>query len=476
MNVKNLLAKRRVKFGVASTAFTALFLAVIVAVNLLTSLLVEKFPIKLDLTPEKIYDISQDTKDYLSSVGEEVTITILTPEAKFNSLILEMLKNYTKYNSNIKFEAIDLNANPKYAQKFGTTESVTTTSIVIESGRRYKVLSLYDLYQYNSDQTQVVGLKAEQKLTSAVMYVTDQQLPVMYLTSGHGEGAPTQFSSICEDNNYQVEEKSLMVDEIAEDVSLVVIYNPVKDFSDEEIEKLDKYIDRAGTNLLVFLSPEAPALPKLQAYLTEWGIGVNDDMVFEEKMYYSYPYYLVPQYGDSDILEDISAKSIAVMPVARSLNVLFEARNSFTTFTLLSSYDTAYSKAGTADDFSKMTDLTKQSGDATGPFVLAAGSEKMFSKDNTVKYSRLLVFGSAGFADDSVLQVSSFANTDILAQSVGWMRGNADMITISPTYFEDSAMTNTGAETVAMGVLFIIVIPLLLIAMGIFVWVRRKNL
>ena len=42
-------------------------IAILIAVNAFVTALTGKFPIKLDMTPNKIYSISDSTKDYLKS-------------------------------------------------------------------------------------------------------------------------------------------------------------------------------------------------------------------------------------------------------------------------------------------------------------------------------------------------------------------------------------------------------------------------
>ena len=56
--------KKKLKYGSVATVITVVFIAVIVFINLIAGILTERKGLKLDLTPEKYYDISQQTIDY----------------------------------------------------------------------------------------------------------------------------------------------------------------------------------------------------------------------------------------------------------------------------------------------------------------------------------------------------------------------------------------------------------------------------
>ena len=64
--------KKKLKYGSVATVITVVFIAVIVFINLIAGILTERKGLKLDLTPEKYYDISQQTIDYVSSIDKDV--------------------------------------------------------------------------------------------------------------------------------------------------------------------------------------------------------------------------------------------------------------------------------------------------------------------------------------------------------------------------------------------------------------------
>ena len=88
--------KKKLKYGSVATVITVVFIAVIVFINLIAGILTERKGLKLDLTPEKYYDISQQTIDYVSSIDKDVEIAVFDNESNYHSntyykMVLETL-------------------------------------------------------------------------------------------------------------------------------------------------------------------------------------------------------------------------------------------------------------------------------------------------------------------------------------------------------------------------------------------------
>ena len=53
---------KKFKHGAMATAFTCVFIAVVVLVNVVATILFDRFPITIDLTENKIYSVSEDAR------------------------------------------------------------------------------------------------------------------------------------------------------------------------------------------------------------------------------------------------------------------------------------------------------------------------------------------------------------------------------------------------------------------------------
>ena len=56
---------KKLKHGTMATVFTCVFVALLVLVNVVTTMLFDRYPITIDLTTNKIYSVSNDTEDYV---------------------------------------------------------------------------------------------------------------------------------------------------------------------------------------------------------------------------------------------------------------------------------------------------------------------------------------------------------------------------------------------------------------------------
>ncbi|MBQ8004144.1 MAG: hypothetical protein IJ299_03540, partial [Oscillospiraceae bacterium] len=72
---------RKFKYGSASTVYIALFVAIIIVVNIFSQFLTDRFSLKLDLTSTGEFSLSDDTKEMLSGIEDEINIYILSTQA-----------------------------------------------------------------------------------------------------------------------------------------------------------------------------------------------------------------------------------------------------------------------------------------------------------------------------------------------------------------------------------------------------------
>jgi hypothetical protein len=61
----NLAARKKLKYGGIATAITCIVTAAVIGVNVLVSRVVEKYPLKIDLTETGMYEISDESRNFL---------------------------------------------------------------------------------------------------------------------------------------------------------------------------------------------------------------------------------------------------------------------------------------------------------------------------------------------------------------------------------------------------------------------------
>lgn len=176
--------KRKFKYGFVATVITLVFIAVVIVVNLIVGILTDRKNLKLDLTENQLFEVSQDSIDYVKSIKKDVEIAVMKNESYFTTgstytkMVLETLEKYKNYSDHIKLDYYDIASNPDVVTKYSSSYNgeIKEGDIVVASGDRVKVMSVDDLFTFQSDyygNSSITGYKGEQELTSAIMSVTD---------------------------------------------------------------------------------------------------------------------------------------------------------------------------------------------------------------------------------------------------------------------------------------------------------------
>lgn len=472
-SIKRLFSTRGFKYGAASSTYALMFIAAVIVLNIIFSVLAQRLPLKIDLTPEKLYDITE-SRDYVKSVKDKINITILSNEATFEdnfgnegSATVELIKKYTVLNPNITLSFKDIYVNPQLKDQYKNVE-LTESSIVVESAKRYKVLDNNDLYVITTDNDgveSVQAFKGEQKITSAISYVTSDTVQGMLFTNNHEESGMTALEELAQDNSFDVAETDLQVSTIPDNTRVIAIYNPVRDFTPAEINILDSFADKGDVGFMVFLSAGSTRaqLPNLTEFLEEWNISPKDDLISDDTYYFGNSiYYLIPERGENAITSGIDADVKLIMPFAKSFDITSKSGSQFDTFSIIRSADSSTSSSifGT--------------GSTKGNFDIAAASSKGII--GTSLTSKMVVFGSFDIANSSLLSSNSFANSQVLINTFNFIRGDQDIVSILPKYYQDYTMTITSVESLFFGFIFVLLFPVALLITGLVVFLRRRHL
>ena len=164
---KNPFKNKKLKYGGLSILFTVIFIVAVVLVNIVITLLGERFMPVADLTDSGLYSIEQSTIDYLRAIDDEVTITVTSEEAAFTGTNTyyyqtnEILKKIAAENPKITLDYVDVVSNPGSIAEY--TETITSDEILVKSKttNRIKVLTYEDFLSitYNEQYLNYYGIK-----------------------------------------------------------------------------------------------------------------------------------------------------------------------------------------------------------------------------------------------------------------------------------------------------------------------------
>lgn len=484
---KPLYIKKRIKYGAISTIVTAIFIAVIIMLNIVTSMASTRFSLKADITPQKYFEVSDQTQDFLKNLNTEVEIVVLADESvlvttKYNKYLVEILYKYAKHSNKIKLKFINPQTNPDYISRYDDLYSgtINSGSIVVTSGERIKVLTGSDLIAFPDEYSSTPSsITAEQSLTSAVAFVSnDNPVIVTVMANSLTESGMNGLSSLLEKNGYIFETTDPATGTINENSKVVIVPAPTNDYTEAACQRLEEFLyndGEYGKNLVYFTSPDQKSTPNIDALLATWGISVDDGFVCE----YEYNYYTnspqtiisVVDYNDfSAELADYSRPFI--VPVPSPLVKLWDSNNNYTVTSLLSTTQNAYriTQEIVDDENFSIDNIEKEQ------FDLMLLSTRREIVDNTERSTNVLALSTPYCVASSILTASPYSNAEYLLAIFNNITGNTETgITIVPKDIEIYSISLSAAAARNLKWIMVIGIPVALLITGIVIWARRKN-
>ena len=453
--------------GGYSLAVTAIVLAICVAVNVLAGLLPTSAT-RYDISAAKLYSVTSSTKAVLTGLTDDVTIYWIVQAGQEDSVIENLLGKYESLSDHITVEVKNPDVYPTFAAQY-TDETVANNSLVVECGSRSRYIAYDDIYQQEVDYSTYsasYSFDGEGQISSAIDYVTREELPQVYRLTGHGEANLSEvFSDQLTKDNIEVTDLSLLTENgVPEDADCVLIYAPESDISEEEVTLLQDYVSGGG-KLLVLAGPTQDGiLHNLYSLLENYGITAVDGMVVEsDSQYYTfgYPYILMPDMASSDVTESLINEGYnAVMPISLGLTVSGSASG---VTALLTTSDTAFSKAaGYA-----MTTVDKEDGDTDGPFALAV--------EITDGSGEMIWFASSLLVEDAYNSISSGGNLDMVMNALSALIGEQESLSIRSKSLSYNYLTISESEASTIKTVMIGIIPLAFAAAGVCAVVKRRS-
>lgn len=477
---------RKFRQGSVATAITAIVVAVIVVFNMVVSMLSDKYGLNADLTEDKIFALSEQTTDFLSSLNKDIEIYILNTEVNFSAggdyftQANEVIKKYAQQSPRITLQYIDLVRNPAFTTKFPDL-NLSTSSIVVACGNRSTDLTPYDLYNIETDQyygtQQIVSSKAEQAMTSALLRVTSDTLTTVSMLSGHNETELVGLKSLLEMNNYVIVEQNLVTEDIDPEATFAVISSPMRDFSEDELKRLDKFLSnngKLGKTLLYFAAVDQPEMPNLEAFLADWGIGVGSGAVFEtsnNRMLNLNMFLPVVDYTEDEYSKTVqSAGLVTLVPYSRPLTALFSEKSSISVSSPLMFSDTS----GTLPP--DVTESWQPSeSDITGPIPALIVSQNMAYIGMDKVVSNVVACGSMLAVEDSYLAATSIGNGEYFMNLFNTLSDREDVISIQSKSIGGRELGAQSEQVISLGIIYMILLPVAVFVFGIVVWLRRRH-
>lgn len=248
---------------------------------------------------------------------------------------------------------------------------------------------------------------------------------------------------------------------------------PTADPDQEVLERIDQFLtEKPGRSLCYFADTTQSQLPRLEGFLKEWGIEVLASSVVEtdnQKIVNANPYFSTTTLESDQFTEKMSDPFVPMtMPFARPLNPAFETNMERSTRVLFSSSD---SSSLIPYDLSE-EELENWKPQEYGPFPMAILSEQTFEDGGK---SQVFGFGSTVSLSGSLMESSSFANSDYYLSLLNVLTEREDVISIESKTLGGKELGLNTMQAFVIGSIFMIVLPIVVLCGGIYVWLKRRN-
>lgn len=503
-NKKGLFFSKQVRSGGYSLIVTAIVIALAVFANLIVYTLPAKY-VSIDVTDTGTFTLDAQSVNFVKSLDKDVTIYYICQNGYETALIEELLNRYTSLSSHISIKPIDPVLSPTFTARY-TDETLPDNSLIVESSVRAKVISYTDmLYYYNSEydmkmtaqeyQTYAAyyGITAtsvfagENKITSALDYVTAADIPVIYQLTGHGEASlVAEMLDALDADNFDLKTLDLlntgagnpepelsldnllnsntgMLGKIPEDADCIIINSPTKDLSDEELTLFREYVANGG-NLLITTNYFITDLTNFISLASTYGLEANHSVIVDtDTDYYTQNniQFLLPQKSSHEITAPLIKDNLRVVLGYAGGLVISETKpaNVVSADSLLSTSADSYSKAShIVNDIA----YDESAGDTKGPFSLGAA---VATEGGKVVW----------FSSSYVCNYKYYGNFDLYLNSLGWMTEKPSSLTVRTISLDTSPLSITETASAFWSVVLIGIIPLAVLATGFTVWGKRRG-
>lgn len=500
---------KRLRHGALSVVFTVIFITAIVLINIIFNMVLDRFDISADLTDNSMYSIDPSTTEYVADIKDNVTITVTAEETNFESAgtyykqVSEIVKTFAATNSRITAQYLDLDSNPSFYSKYGAT--LTAGSVIVESEKtgRNVIITPSDYlspkYSFNGNEITAdeysmyyqlgygsTGLltveyyaAAERCFLSGIMSVTDESpVRVAVLTEDYGASSPSALVDMLEANAYIIEEiKISSVAAIDSDIDFVILFAPIYDLSNDDLNKIDMWLDNGGKydkNLMYIAAASVDELPNLNDYLEDWGLSVGTGFVFQTN---DYAFNGANTYQTLSLSEGVYSEGVDTVTKQtqgdrlKPIELLFDEYSIYATESIVSSYS-----GSVIAPFDGLDGFDPASAEKSGSFTVVAGSSKTYYEGVEPHQSRVYVASGHYIVDRTFMESTYLNNSDIFLNIFNYASGKDKVeISVSPKSFSVQTFEITASQKQAITIVFAVAVPLAVIAAGIVVIVRRKR-
>jgi len=442
-------------------------LLLIVCLTILLAWLSVRYQTQMDWTQSGRHTLSHASQEVLDRMEDPVEITAYAREdAALRRAIEKIVGRYQRLKTDINLHFINPDAVPDEVRNAGV--SINGELLVRYQGR-----------------TEHVKTGTEEEFTNALQRLARGSEHWLAFLEGHGERDPhgtanhdlKLWTSQLATRGFKIQPLNLAtVQVIPSNTKILVIASPTVNILPGEIALIVEYLLRGG-NILWFADPGS--LHGLEPLADQLNINIPAGMVID------FSGSLVGIEDPSIVLSTPSLYPEHAVTKAFNLTTFFPTTTSiqveeqedvpatWNKSSLLVSGDHTWLETGVLEGEIEYN----EDSDKLGPLDIGISLERTIDNESDEASSsiqqRIIVVGDGDFLSNAY--VGNSGNLDLGVRLINWLSNDDDFISIPVKTVNDAYLEFPSYASWIIGFGFILVLPLLFLGTGLFIWWRRKN-
>ena len=409
---------------------------------------------KIDLTVNARNSLSKASFELLKTLDAPITVTAyIRKSLPIRQQISQLIQRYQAYKTDISLKFID----PETDIKAAKTLNIGKQGLIVVS---YK------------QRTEKITFLDESSFTNALLQLAHSSQRWVSFLVGHGERSPEGQANFDlglltkELARRHINAQTLnlaQVSTIPDNTALLVLSTPRTELLLGEMSLIKDYIKQGG-NLLLLTDPEDAYLKPLEQQL---GISkLVGTIVDTHSNLYGIDdpsFVLISQYNRHPVTKGM--QTMTVYPKVAALKIT--KKTSFTVEPLLKTIEQAWTET---DEIKGKIKFDKNTQEVTGALNIALALTRNLKKGTQ---QRIIVIGDGDFLSNTFL--GNVGNLEMGLRLFNWLTHDDQFINIPIKIATDKRLNLTPLAVGVMGFGFLFIIPGCLIAIGFFIWYKRKR-
>lgn len=460
------------RLGLNSGIFYLTLLAIIGGIGFLSTM----FSYQFDWTYGNRNSLNPSTQQLLNNLKEPLEFVAYLPtDNELATRIEKVVSKYQRIKPDIKFTVLNPDLAPKQAA---------------EDGVQYSGQLVLKLGQAPNQRKELLESSNEADIVSALIRMTRQTERIVIFIEGHGERQPlwtesnglSRLSEILEKSGFKIQPHNLLrTQSIPMNASLVVLAAPQTALLAAEVKLLEDYVQQGG-NLLWLQDPsELKGLSSLADLLNiqiHSGTVVDANERLQAMLGIKHPAVVpVIDYDPrSKLTQNLKIQTLfpfATM-VSRNSNSGVNSQLVWQAEEFLQTLPQSWLEV---DPLQAKVVYDDTKGDLIGPITIGLSLIRTIEPNATAsesKQQRIVIIGDSDFITNGFIGESG--NLDLAIQIFNWLSRDDSLVGIKINPAPDLTFSLDQRVSISLALFFLIGLPLLLVGIGTWIWLKRRRL